>query len=88
MRVLMPQGHAGRCVQEKMSQKKPALLLSRNAAAGITDVRTAAGRRKRKPKCVVDYNSYMAGVGLSDRKIYHVSGERTQRLSQDTVSAN
>ncbi|KAI0218363.1 hypothetical protein LSAT2_029928 [Lamellibrachia satsuma] len=43
------------------------------------DTLVVAFREKRKPKCVVDYNRYMVGVDLSDRKIYHVSAERPSR---------
>ena len=47
--------------------------------AGVSDVRTEAGLMKRKPNCIDDYNKYMGGVDLSNRKIYHVSAERPTR---------
>ena len=50
-------------------------MLSTNAAAGVSDVRTAAGLMKRKSNSIIDYNKYMVGVDLSDRKIYHVSAD-------------
>ena len=65
--------------REKKSQRKPVLMLSTNAAAGVSDSRTAAGLMKRQPNCIIDYNKYMGGVDLSDRKIYHVSAERPTR---------
>ena len=65
--------------REKKSQRKPVLMLSTNAAAGVSDVRIEAGLMKRKPNCIIDYNEYMGGVDLSDRKIYHVSAERPTR---------
>ena len=47
--------------------------------AGVSDVRTEAGLMKRKPNCIDDYNKYMGGVDLSNRKIYHVSAKRPTR---------
>ena len=65
--------------REKKSQRKPVLMLSTNAAAGVSDVRTEAGLMKRKPNCIIDYNKYMGGVDLGDHRIYHVSAERPTR---------
>ncbi|KAI0220882.1 hypothetical protein LSAT2_027653 [Lamellibrachia satsuma] len=62
--------------REKKLQAKPVLMLSTGEPAGMRQVRTAAGRIKRKPHCVADYNKYMGGVDISDRKVYHVSAER------------
>ena len=63
---------------EKKYQRKRVLMLSKNAAAGVSDGRTAAGLMKHKPNCIIDYK-YMGEVDLSDRKIYHVSVERPTR---------
>jgi len=65
--------------REKKSQQKPVLLLSTGEAAGMTEVTTAAGRVKQKPKVIAAYNKFMGGVDLSDRKIYHVSAERPSK---------
>ena len=40
---------------------------------------SVTGLLKRKLNCIIDYNKYMGGVDLSDRKIYHVSAERPTR---------
>ena len=65
--------------REKKSQRKPVLVLSTGTAAGMTQVRTGAGRDKLKPNCIAMYNKYMGDVDLSDRKIYHVSAERPSK---------
>ena len=65
--------------REKKSQRKPVLMLSTSEAAGMVNVRTAAGIVKRKPLCIAAYNRYMGGVDLSDRKVYHVAAERSSR---------
>ena len=65
--------------REKKSQRKPVLMLSTSEAAGIVNVRTAAGIVKPKPLCIAAYNRYMGGVDISDRKVYHVAAERSSR---------
>ena len=65
--------------REKKLQRKPVLMLSTSEAAGMMQVRTAAGVIKRKPKCIAAYNKYMGGVDISDRKVYHVSAERPSK---------
>ena len=53
--------------REKKSQRKPVLMLSTSEGAGMTEVRTGAGRLKVKPNSAVAYNKYMGRVDLSDR---------------------
>ena len=52
------------------------LMLTPVKAAGMVQVRTAAGVMKQKPKCIAAYNKYMGGVDIRDRKLYHVLAER------------
>ena len=66
--------------RENKSQKKPVLMLSIFAAAGMAEVCTAGGCLKKKPCCIIFYNKYMGdGMDISDHKIYHVSAQCTTR---------
>ena len=65
--------------REKTSQRKPVLMLSTAAAAGMVEVRTGAGVLKHKPTCIASYNKYMGVMDISDRKIYHISAKRPSK---------
>ena len=73
--------------REKNSRWKHDMMLSTNAVAGVSDIRTAAGLMKRKPNCIIDHK-YMGEVDLSDRKIYHVSVEWPTRRYWKKIAFN
>lgn len=64
--------------REKKSQRNPVLVLSTAHSAKMI-TKTIRGKEQTKPEPVMDYNKYMGGVDMSDKKIYHFAAERSTR---------
>ena len=64
--------------REKRSQTKPVLLLSTAHNAEV-DEKVIRNKTKVKPTAIFHYNSFMGGVDLSDKQIYHHAAERSTR---------
>ncbi|KAK3766148.1 hypothetical protein RRG08_006559 [Elysia crispata] len=64
--------------REKKSQTKPVLLLSTAHNAEV-DEKVIRNKTKVKPTAIFHYNSFMGGVDLSDKQIYHHAAERSTR---------
>lgn len=65
----------GIAFREKKSQKQPVTLISTKHRAAM---KTKVVRTKTvtKPEAILNYNSYMGGVDLRDKKLYHYASER------------
>ena len=61
--------------REKASQDKPVLVMS-TAHKAMSEKRLIRHKERNKPTMIYDYNTYMGGVDLSDKKVYHIAAER------------
>ena len=64
--------------REKKSQTKPVLLLSTAHNAEV-DEKVIRNKTKIKSTAIFHYNTFMGGVDLSDKQIYHHAAERSTR---------
>ena len=64
--------------REKKSQTKNVLLLSTGHNAQMA-TKQIKNKEVTKPTVIFSYNSYMGGVDLSDKKVYHLASERSTR---------
>ena len=64
--------------REKKSQTKPVLLLSTAHNAEVEE-KVIRNKTKIKPTAIFHYNTFMGGVDLSDKQIYHHAAERSTR---------
>lgn len=73
------------CVAYKDHGKRP-ILLSTETKAGYGTSLTSTGVERRKPKCVIAYNSAMGGVDCSDARLYaYLSERRTLKWTKKLV---